>query len=61
MLGGLVVAAIAAGSSETAAASVAGGLAALLTSLMRVDLAVGELASANTLVGLAVLAETVVL
>jgi len=61
VLSGLVVAAIAAGSSETTAASIARSLAALLTSLVRVDLAVGQLAGANTLVGLAVLAETVVL
>ena len=61
VLSGLVVAAIAAGSSETATASIARSLAALLTSLVRVDLAMGELAGANALVGLAVLAETVVL
>lgn len=61
MLSGLVVAAVTAGGSETAAASIARGLAALLAGLVRVDLAVGELASADTLVRLAVLAETVVL
>lgn len=36
-------------------------LAALMTSLGRIDLAIGELAGANTLVGLAVFAETAVL
>ena len=60
MLSGLVVAAVAARSSETTA-SIARGLAALLTGLVGVDLAVGELAGADTLVRLAVLAETVVL
>lgn len=39
----------------------AGALATLLTGLDGVDLAVGELASADALVGLAVLAETAVL
>lgn len=36
-------------------------LATLLTSLSRIDLAIGELAGANALVGLAVFAETAVL
>lgn len=39
----------------------AGALATLLAGLDGVDLAVGELASADALVGLAVLAETAVL
>lgn len=37
------------------------GLAALLTGLVRVNLAMGKLASANTTIRLAILAETVVL
>lgn len=36
-------------------------LATLMTSLSGIDLAIGELAGANTLVGLAILAETAVL
>jgi hypothetical protein len=59
VLSGLVVVAITAG--RGLAASRAAGLASLLARLMRVDLALGELAGVDALVGLAVLAETIVL
>lgn len=60
MLGRLIIAA----STSTSRSVIAPGsarLAAQLTSLVRVDLAMGKLASADTTVRLAVLAETVVL
>lgn len=60
ILRGLVVAAIVPGAA-TVTTRAAAGLAALMASLVRVNLALGELASADTLVGLPVLAETVML
>jgi hypothetical protein len=59
VLSGLVVAAAAA--AVVGAASGAAGAATRLAGLVGVDLAVGKLAGANTLVGLAILAETVML
>jgi hypothetical protein len=59
MLSGLVVVAVAAGRSL--ATSGAASLASLLASLMWVDFSLGKLAGVDALVGLTVLAETVVL
>jgi hypothetical protein len=61
VLGRLVVLAITTAAGTKATLSRAGGLAAFSASLVGVDLSVGELAGADTLVRLAVLAETVVL
>lgn len=61
VLSGLVIAAVVAGALETSTAAAARGLSALDTSFMGVNLAVSELASADAAVGLAILAETVVL
>lgn len=64
VLRGLVVAASTAariGAATGAGAAGVGGLAALAAGLVRVNLAVGEFASADAAIGLAVLAETVVL
>jgi hypothetical protein len=63
VLGRLVVLTVttAAGTKAIITTRGARGLAALSAGLVGVDLAVGELAGADTLVGLAVLAETVVL
>jgi hypothetical protein len=61
VLSGLVVAAVIAGALETSTAAAARGLSALNTGLMGVNLAVSELAGADAAVGLAILAETVVL
>ncbi|KAI6755514.1 hypothetical protein HG531_004620 [Fusarium graminearum] len=61
VLSGLVIAAVVAGALETSTAAAARGLSALDTSFMGVNLAMSELASADAAVGLAILAETVVL
>jgi hypothetical protein len=58
---GSALGSIAAAGGTAAAGGSSTGLAAFLACLVWVDLAVGELAGADALVGLAVLAETVVL